>query len=476
MSVKAFRRRDLGRFFIPLILSVAFFGVLEALVHLHKKPVVLGDFGDIRPLLIDGLHFLALAALIIFVARVVDVLVFDVLMSRRRNVVAPQMLRQIVSIVVYLLLFASALKIFFDYDIKTALTTGAVLAAVIGLALQDTLGNLFGGIALHMEGAFDVGDVLHSGEYIGVVESVSWRATRMRGFNNQLVILPNSVIARERLEVFQRSRLSARVLPVSVDYNIPPATVIGILGQAAAHVDGVARDLPCFARVASFADSAVIYEIKYHTRDYGSRDRMDADIRKAVWYALQRNKIAFATPIRAYQQYTPPDVQHAISTADVLARLGETDVLSPLSEEARASIAAATRIHFYSKGETILRHGDAGDSMFAVHSGTASVRLADDSAQGWHEVAQLSPGMVFGEMALLTGETRTADVVALTDVTALEIGKDSLQPILHDHPELANLITAKVLRRRGRLDAIRNSASEEEETTIVSRVKAWFGL
>ncbi|MEA2240251.1 MAG: hypothetical protein QOC81_4975 [Thermoanaerobaculia bacterium] len=476
MSIKAIRRADLSRFFIPLILSVAFFAVLEALVHLHKKPVVLGDFGDIRPLLIDGLHFLALAALIIFVARVVDALVFDVLMSRRRNVVAPQMLRQIVSIVVYLLLFASALKIFFDYDIKTALTTGAVLAAVIGLALQDTLGNLFGGIALHMEGAFDVGDVLHSGDYIGVVESVSWRATRMRGFNNQLVILPNSVIARERLEVFQRSRLSARVLPVSVDYNIPPATVIGILGQAAAHVDGVARDLPCYARVASFADSAVIYEIKYHTRDYASRDRIDADIRKAVWYALHRNKIAFATPIRAYQQYTPPEVQHAISAADVLSRLGETDVLSPLSEEARASIAAATRIHFYSKGETILRHGDAGDSMFAVHSGTASVRLADDSAQGWHEVAQLSPGMVFGEMALLTGETRTADVIALTDVTALEIGKDSLQPILHDHPELANLMTAKVLRRRGRLDAIRNSASEEEETTIVSRVKAWFGL
>ena len=114
--------------------------------------------------------------------------------------------------------------------------------------------------------------------------------------------------------------------------------------------------------------------------------------------------------------------------------------------------------------------------MFAVHSGTASVRLADDSAQGWHEVAQLSPGMVFGEMALLTGETRTADVVALTDVTALEIGKDSLQPVLHDHPELADLITAKVLRRRGRLDAIRNSATEEEQTTIVSRVKAWFGL
>ena len=473
--MRAIRRADRSRFFIPLILSAVFFG-LFALVHLHKRPIVAGPYGDIRLILRDGSHFIAWVALIIFVVRVVDAFVFDVLMSRRRNVVAPQLLRQIVSIVVYLLLFASALRILFHYNVKDALTGGAVLAAVIGLALQDTLGNLFSGIALHMEGAFDVGDVLHSGDYMGVVEGVSWRATRVRGFNNQVIILPNSVIARERLEVFPHARLNARVLPFSVDYNIPPATVIGILGQAAAHVDGVARELPCFARVASFADSAVIYEVKYHTRDYAARDRIDADIRKAVWYALHRNKIAFATPIRAYQQYLPPDVRHTVSAEEVLSRLGEVDVLSPLSEGARETIAAATRVHFYSKGEAILRHGSAGDSMFVVHSGTASVRLADDSAGGWHEVAQLGSGTVFGEMALLTGETRTADVVALSDVTALEIGKDSLQPILQDHPELADAITAKVVHRQGHLDAIRSGALEEEATTIVSRVKAWFGL
>jgi branched-chain amino acid transport system substrate-binding protein len=91
-------------------------------------------------------------------------------------------------------------------------------------------------------------------------------------------------------------------------------------------------------------------------------------------------------------------------------------------------------------------------------------------------VAQLGPGTVFGEMALLTGETRTADVVALTDVTALEIGKDSLQPILSDHPDLVEAITAKVVKRKGHLDAIRSGSPEEEEKTIVSRVRAWFGL
>ena len=105
-----------------------------------------------------------------------------------------------------------------------------------------------------------------------------------------------------------------------------------------------------------------------------------------------------------------------------------------------------------------------------------SVRIPDDSSAGVHEVAQLGEGDVAGEMALLTGETRTADVVALTDVTALEIGKDSLQPILSNNPDLVEAITAKVVQRKGHLDAIRLGEPEEEETSIVSRVRAWFGL
>lgn len=469
-------RRSVVSYFVPLILSAGFFTAYIAFDYFRKTPLAFGVSSDVRPVVSHALNFLGWLALIIFVVRVVDAFIFDVLMSRRRDVVAPQLLRQIVSIIVYFLLGVSALKSIFDIDIRAAFTTGAVLAAVIGLALQDTLGNLFSGIALHMEGAFQVGDVLHSGDYIGVVESVSWRATRIRGFSNQVIVLPNSVIARERLEVFPRGQLNARVLPLGIDYNVAPATVIGIVTQAAVHVDGVARDLPCFTRVASFADSAVIYEVKYHTRDYSHRDRIDADIRKAVWYALHRNKISFATPVRAYQTYVPPEVRHGISAEDVVTRLGEVDILSPLSDDARQTIAAATRVHFYSKGETILRHGAAGDSMFVVHAGTSSVRLPDDSDQGWHEVAELSAGTVFGEMALLTGETRTADVVALNDVTALEIGKDSLQPVLSDHPDLVEAITAKVIQRQGHLDSIRSGMPEEEEMTIVSRVRAWFGL
>jgi small-conductance mechanosensitive channel len=464
------RRRSFERLVFPGILTVILFSFYFLF---QKRTLDVPGFGDAHPYL----QFAAYAALIFFGVRLVDSIFFDVIISRRRDVAAPQLLRGIVSIVLYFLLFSSALSAAFPkFDWRTYITGGAVVAAVLALALQETLGNLFAGIALHMEDTYEIGDVIHSGDFMGVVEGVSWRATRVRGFNNQRVVLPNALVARERLEIFPRNNLNARVISVGVDYNVAPATVIGILTQVAAHVEGVARERPSIARVASFGDSAVVYEIKYFTRDYSARDRIDADIRKAVWYALRRNGISIPFPIRAFQPYLPPTGEHQITPEETFKRLRAVDVLEPLSDQALQSIAAAVNLHFYSKGEAILRHGTTGDSMFVVHAGSVVVRLPDDSLTGWHQVAELGPGTVFGEMALLTGEMRTADVVAATDVVALEIGKDSLQPILAGHPDLAGAISHQILQRREHLDSLRGDTREQEELTLMSRIRSYFGL
>jgi small-conductance mechanosensitive channel/CRP-like cAMP-binding protein len=421
--------------------------------------------------------FAAFAALLIFIVRLLDALIFDLAMSRRRNVLAPQLLRQIFALVIYFFFLTLASNKWLGFSLYGALATGTIVAAVLGLALQETLGNLFAGIALHLEGGFEVGDVLHSGDYVGVVEQVSWRATRIRGFNNQLVVLPNSVIARERLEVFPRNNLNGRVLQIGVDYNIPPATVMAILMQAASHIDGVAREVPVITRVGAFSDFGVIYDVKYFTRDYALRERIDADIRKAVWYALRRNEISFSTPISSYKPYTPPPAadDHGLSRDELHELLHDVDILSPLDDAAHDAITAGAKVHFYSRGEAVLRSGAAGDSMFVINSGSVSVRLPDDSERGWHEVAELGAGNVVGEMALLTGETRTADVVATSDVVAVEIGKELLEPILHANPDLADAISEKVIERQDHLDAIR-SAGKEEETSVLARIRTYFGL
>jgi len=466
-----------SRILAPLMLSAALF-ILYWVVKLEpglffKKPALREEiFGqDLK-----GLLFVAWVPLIFVFIRVIDLLAFDIIIARRKNVNAPLLLRQMVGIAGYFLLFGWTFSVIFGTSLTTLLTTTTVLAAVIGLALQDTLGNLFAGIAIHLEDAFDVGDVLHSGEYIGVVEGVTWRAVRLRAFNNQVIVLPNSQMAKDRIEVYPRNNLNARVLQLGVEYHTQPAMVIDVLTQAAAHIDGIAREMPVIGRVAGFGDSAVTYEVKYWTRDYSMRDRIDAEIRKAVWYAFQRNEIQFGFPVRAYAPYTPPKPQSNVTPEQIVERLREVKIFQPLSDEAREALAKAARVHSYSKGESILRLGAAGDSMFVVHDGKVSVRISDDSPIGWHEVAELGSGSVFGEMALLTGEARAADVASSTDVVTFEISKDALGPILRDHPELAKAISEKVMERRDHLDELRASSVEEEEQTLLSRIRNYFGL
>jgi small-conductance mechanosensitive channel len=466
------RQADRSRFFFPLFSSIALFAVYTLLQHDPRLLPRLGDLRDVFGHDLELLRFAAYVPLIILVVRIFDTFVFDFAMARRRKVSAPPLLRDVIGLILYALLFGSLISTIFNYDLRAILGGGALLAAVIGLALQDTLGNLIAGIALHMEDSFQIGDVIKSGDYLGRVEHVSWRATRVRTYNNDLVMLPNSLLSRERLQVFPRNNPNARVLQVGVDYHFAPARVMEVLQRAASHIDGVDRDMPCIARVAAFGDSAVTYEIKYFMRDYMQRDRIDADIRKAVWYAMRRNEIAIPFPVRAFHQYTPPatDQQGKLSREELLARLRDADILLPLSDAAHESIAEGADVHVYSKGETIIRHGTAGESMFVIHSGRVSVRVGDD------EAAQLGEGDVVGEMALLTGETRTADVVALTDVVAIEIGKNALQPLLVEHPELADSLSEQIAQRQEHLDTLREESPEEVQGTVLSRIRDWFGL
>lgn len=476
MKIGRLRSDERSRFLVPLVLGIGF-AVLYSVFR--SQPLLFHGY-DVREDIFGKdekwLRFAAIVPLIFLVVRLVDSFIFDLIAARKGRIKSPLLLRQILAVILYFLLFAWATSSAFDVSVTRYIFTGTVLAAVIGLALQETLGNLFSGISLHMEESYQVGDVLHSGDFLGVVEGVSWRSTKIRAFNNQLVVLPNSMLARERLEIFNRDNLNARILQVTIDSHVPPATVIGILGEAAVHVEGVAHEMLPFARLGAFADSGVVYEIKYFTRDYSKRDRIDADIRKAVWYALHRNNIPIPFPIRAYQRYAPPDLQHNLPPEQVLSRLQQVDLLSPLPPHALEEIVTATRVHFYSKGEAILRRGAAGESMFVVHAGTVAVRVPQPGETGGQEVAQLGPGSVFGEMALLTGEARTADVIALSDVIALELGKESLQSPLQQNPNLARAITSKVMLRRQHLETIRAEGMEEEEQTILTRIKSYFGL
>jgi CRP-like cAMP-binding protein len=117
--------------------------------------------------------------------------------------------------------------------------------------------------------------------------------------------------------------------------------------------------------------------------------------------------------------------------------------------------------------------------MFVIYRGNVEVRLpnSDGNAQ---QVAQLHPGNFFGEMALLTGEPRNADVVTLGEVETLEIRKAVLQQLLDNNTELAEALSRTIAERQLRLDEYARAVPEEERRVkarnILGRIQRFFKL
>src|SRR6266511_1698728 len=123
------RRRSFERLIFPAVLTVVLFTVY---LPFSNKPLMVPAFGDVT----RYVEFGAFTALIFFAVRLVDVLIFDVAVARRREVAAPQLLRGIVAIVLYVLLFAALFQQVLNYDVKRFITGTAFLALVLALALQ----------------------------------------------------------------------------------------------------------------------------------------------------------------------------------------------------------------------------------------------------------------------------------------------------------------------------------------------------
>src|ERR1044072_4542119 len=207
-------------------------------------------------------------SLALVAVRALNELVFFVF-RKRRGYEAPSLMRDIFSLVLYMTAFAVILKFHFENLSFGALLSGsALLGVILGLALQDTLGNLFAGISLHADKPFQVGDVITVGKNSGVVMASTWRAVKIKTFSNHIVLVSNSVIAKESIEVCPQNGSNARIVLFSAAYTDSPVKVIHVVREAVRECDNVIRYMTPNVRIRDFGQSTVDYEVKYWIVDY----------------------------------------------------------------------------------------------------------------------------------------------------------------------------------------------------------------
>ena len=429
--------------------------------------------------IVSVLKLILVGVLAYLFVRAVSSLIFRLAFRLRRGFEAPTLVRNIFSIVAFTILFFLAFNHWFSYvNLGALFTTSAIFGVILGLALQDTLGNFFAGISLQADRPFQVGDVITVGaqRHTGVVEEITWRAIKVRTFTNHVVLINNSTAAKEPIEVSPRENLNARLVLFNTLYTDSPAKTIHVVREAVREADNVSPRVAPIVRIRNLGDNGVEYEVKYWLEDYAKYNDTDALVRQRIWYAFRRAGLNFAFPTRTVHVDRKPTT--GVPEGDggaIIERLAAVDIFAPLSSEETGMLARAAVRHVFAPGETVIRAGEPGSSMFVVHNGRVRVQISENGRP--RTVATLNEGDFFGEMALFTGEPRTANVVALEETEVLEIGHAAMKTVFETNPDLVESLSFIMAERRQGL-AVQSDASTapDESAGILSAIKRFFGL
>jgi small-conductance mechanosensitive channel/CRP-like cAMP-binding protein len=427
------------------------------------------------------LKIILLMIVVVAVIRLLNSLIFRAILSSASYEIST-LLKNVISTIIFIVAFIIILQSQFStaYEKLAPIFTGStIIGIVIGLALQDTLGNFFAGAAIQADNPFQVGDVINiPNKGTGVVESVSWRGVKIRTFQNKLVIVSNAVLGKEIFEIAPKDNLNARIVFFNTLYSNSPAKTAHVIREVVRQVENVSPMIRPVVRVRGLAPDGLDWEVKYWLEDYTKYNDTDALIRQRIWYAFQREKMEFAYPTRTIHIETKPQEEAFVETnTDIFERINNVPIFVPLNDDEIDKLARASKLRVYAPGEKIVRKGQKGSSMFIVHRGSVTVQVREDGKV--KPVRQLKEGGFFGEMGLFTGEPRTATVVADEEAEVLEIKHHCLKPLLEDNPELVESFGKIIEERRAALKDLfqdEQGSEQTDKTGVFNSIRKFFGL
>lgn len=394
----------------------------------------------------------------------------------------PNITRDFILLICYAILFLIVLRTRGDVNLAGLITTSAALTVVIGLAAQTTLGNFFSGLVLQMEHPFSIGDWITYGSHTGRVVGITWKSTRIITRDNVMIYLPNNELSNGILVNYSKPdrRLIGR-LTIGLDYSAPPDkvrnTILDVVNQHPKVLDKPHAQV----RLIGYGDSAINYEIRFWHTNYTNDPQIKADINNQLWYALRRQGLNIPFPIRDVhlthieRRQKQQDRKHL--SVQILSLLENVPLLAHLAGDIREKISLDSTVQYYGTGETIVRQGEAGSSLYVILDGSCEVLLERDG-QIVKKLATISKGDFFGEMSLLTGEARSATVKALEFSQVIRVDKKLFSEILASNPDIPEQLGTIMAQRQLDLSAETSKSQNQSvaKLKLIYKIKSFFGI
>ena len=378
------------------------------------------------------------------------------------------------------------------FDPSSLLASTAVVTAVIAFAMQDTLGNILGGLAIQLDNSIKVGDWVRVDDISGQVVDIRWRSTAIETNAWDTVIVPNSQLMKNKFSVLGR-RVGSNVprlrrnIAFNVDLAAPPTRVIPAIEAAIreAEIANVAQTPAPNCVVVDFAHGYGSYVLRYWLTEPLLDLPTDSQVRVHIYTALQRAGLRLAVEERDIR-LTEQTEEHRVQVYEReierrLSALKVVDLFSTLNAEEMRTVAERLTYSPFAQGEIITRQGNVAHWLYILTAGEADILVDSGTATRQH-VNTLSAGSFFGEAGLMTGAPRSATVVAKNNVECYRLDKSAFEGVLRSRPELAEEISSIMASRQGALAAAisGNMASAQQHAhrhlELLEKIRAFFGV
>ncbi len=435
---------------------------------------------------------IALAATIMLgantILQVLNLLLWDYLLKKQGDIHIPRLIIDMINFIVLAIVAVAILNGIFGVKLTAFLVTSTVLSAVIGLSLQDILGNLFAGLALQMERPYKVGEWIGVGEEEGIVVQMNWRTLTIRTRAGDHVTIPNATVSKDIVTNYSHpNRQHMCRIEVGMAYDHSPGQVKKVISGIFARTDGVlSKPLPKVF-LNRFDDYTINYDVRFWITEFHRKPEIESDIRTHIWYSLRRAGLSIPFPIRDVTLRTVSEdhdfrIKELLKT-EMLNELRKEELFKMLNDEQILKLAESSSKHLYSKGEILVHQGDSGDSLLIILNGRVEVYVSDSSGRKTH-LADLHDGDYFGEMSLLTGEPRSASVCAVAETEIIVVKKEGLANLLETEPLILEPLSEMLEKRLEDLSsrAVNRSIEEQEKKQpvqkdhILGRIRDFFGI
>ncbi len=214
--------------------------------------------------------------------RIVKIVVFEYLFFKSATAGVPVLLVNLVTLGISIFIAAWISTAVFGVRLAPLLATSALVSVVLGLALQDTLGNLFAGVALQFDKPYEIGDWIEvhgpSGQvFTGEVHEITWRATTLFGLFDEVLVLPNRLVAQSDVSNYSaRKKPIYRGLNIVVDPASDEAVMKEILHRILRETKGVLQGPEHLVMLREVSEKGALYRLFYPI-DHFSRQYIIVD-------------------------------------------------------------------------------------------------------------------------------------------------------------------------------------------------------